>query len=177
MPPVPQTPSQTVGPYFAYGLTPEQYGYDFKSLVNNYLVSNSTDDQVIKITGQVFDGDHNVIPDAMIEFWQFDGETWKIGRHGTGTAMDHRFEFFMQKPKSVNGQAPSIPVIVFMRGQLIHAYTRIYFEDEAILNASDEVIQSVPPARRHTLIAHKNEDGYEFNIHMQGEHETVFFAI
>ena len=22
-----QTPSQTVGPYFAYGLAPEQYGY------------------------------------------------------------------------------------------------------------------------------------------------------
>jgi protocatechuate 3,4-dioxygenase alpha subunit len=22
-----QTPSQTVGPYFAYGLSPEQYGY------------------------------------------------------------------------------------------------------------------------------------------------------
>ena len=30
--PLGQTPSQTVGPYFAYGLTAEQYGYPFTSL-------------------------------------------------------------------------------------------------------------------------------------------------
>ena len=28
---LPQTPSQTVGPYFAYGLTPRQYHYDHDS--------------------------------------------------------------------------------------------------------------------------------------------------
>ena len=65
-----------------------------------------------------------------------------------------------------------------MRGQLIHSYTRIYFSDEAQLNATDEVLNAVPADRKSTLIAKKKGDKvYEFNINMQGENETVFFEI
>ena len=38
-----QTPSQTIGPYFSYGLTPEQYGYDYKQLAGNTLAENGID--------------------------------------------------------------------------------------------------------------------------------------
>ena len=173
-----QTPSQTVGPYFAYGLTPEQYLYDFKQLVGNQMVSPIEHGEAITITGKVFDGNGDIIPDAMIEIWQNDGENQLFGRFGTGTDAQNRFIFSTIKPKSLAEQAPYLSVIVFMRGQLIHSYTRIYFSDEIELNASDEVLNSVPAERKHTLIAEKKGSNlYEFNINMQGENETVFFEI
>jgi protocatechuate 3,4-dioxygenase alpha subunit len=172
-----QTPSQTVGPYFAYGLTPEQYLYDFKSLAGNQMVNPIDQKNVITIVGKVFDGEGVVIPDAMIEVWQNDGENQLFGRFGTGTDAENRFVFHTIKPVSVNGQAPYLSVIVFMRGQLIHSYTRLYFADEATLNERDDVLNSVPAERRNTLIASQKGSVYEFNIRMQGEGETVFFEI
>jgi len=172
-----QTPSQTVGPYFAYGLTPEQYLYDFKSLVGNQMVSPIDQTNAITIVGKVFDGEGIVIPDAMIEIWQNDGENQLFGRFGTGTDAQNRFVFHTIKPVSVNGQAPYLSVIVFMRGQLIHSYTRLYFSDEATLNEQDEALNSVPVERKNTLIAIQNGSVYEFNIRMQGEGETVFFEV
>lgn len=172
-----QTPSQTVGPYFAYGLSPEQYLYNFKQLVGNQLVNPIDESNAITITGKVFDGEGVVIPDAMIEVWQNDGQQQLFGRFGTGTDPQNRFVFYTQKPASVNGQAPHLSIIVFMRGQLIHSYTRLYFSDEAELNATDEVLNVVPEERRSTLIAQKTLSGYEFDIWMQGEKETVFFDI
>lgn len=167
-----QTPSQTVGPYFAYGLTPEQYLYNFKSLANNELVTLE-DEQVI-VKGRVFDGEGNVIPDAMLEIW--DAKNNLFGRFGTGTEKDNSFVFKTQKPESIDGQAPFLSVILFMRGQLIHSYTRIYFSDED-LNATDATLLQVEESRRSTLIAQKQEKFYEFNIYMQGDNETVFFEI
>lgn len=190
-----QTPSQTVGPFFAYGLTPEQYGYDFKSLAGPELVRDETAGTRIRIEGRVFDGEGKPVPDAMIEIWQADGSgryahpadprgsnaSFKgFGRCGTGTDLDYRFWFDTVKPGSVDGkQAPHVNVIVFMRGILSHAYTRIYFADEASANASDPVLASVPADRRQTLMAERVETSagavYRFDIHMQGERETVFF--
>jgi len=172
---LPQTPSQTVGPFFAYGLTPEQYGYDFKSLVGNELVSPLDDPTAITISGRVFDGAGQPIPDAMIELW--DAANGCFGRFGTGTDPQNRFLFYTVKPASVDGQAPHLSVIVFMRGQLIHAYTRIYFADEPEANAQDPVLNAVPEDRRATLLAEKAGSGYVFDIFMQGERETVFFAV
>jgi protocatechuate 3,4-dioxygenase alpha subunit len=172
-----QTPSQTVGPYFAYGLTPEQYLYDFKSLVGHQMVNPIDQKNTITIVGKVFDGEGGIIPDAMIEIWQNDGENQLFGRFGTGTDAENRFIFHTTKPASVNGQAPYLSVIVFMRGQLIHSYTRLYFSDEITLNEQDEVLNSVSAERRNTLIASQNGSVYEFNIRMQGEGETVFFEI
>ncbi|KPM48914.1 protocatechuate 3,4-dioxygenase subunit alpha [Jiulongibacter sediminis] len=172
-----QTPSQTVGPYFAYGLTPEQYLYDFKALVGNEMVSPMDDLNCIQISGQVFDGEGKLIPDAMLEIWQNDGEKQLFGRFGTGTDPKNRYVFHTIKPKSVDGQAPHLSVIVFMRGQLIHSYTRLYFEDEPGLNAKDKILNQVPEDRRNTIIAKKTSNGYQMDIHMQGENETVFFDI
>jgi protocatechuate 3,4-dioxygenase alpha subunit len=78
-------------------------------------------------------------------------------------------------------QAPHINVAVFMRGLLSHAYTRLYFSDEADANAADPVLETVPAERRPTLIASRGEDSgatvYRFDIRMQGEGETVFFDV
>jgi protocatechuate 3,4-dioxygenase, alpha subunit len=170
-----QTPSQTVGPYFAYSLTPEQYKYNFRQLVDNQLVDSTKNIDYITIIGKVFDGEGVVIPDAIIEIW--DAHNQLFGRFGTGTDPENRFIFQTTKPESSDGQAPYLSVIVFMRGQLIHSYTRIYFSDEVVLNERDEVLNSIEKDRRQTLTAHKKGNIYEFNIYMQGENETVFFEI
>lgn len=192
-----QTPSQTVGPYFAYGLTPEQYGYDFKSIADGTLTDDETDGERVRIVGQVFDGEGVPVNDAMIEIWQADaqgryahpadprGSNLRFrgfGRTGTGTDDDSRFIFETIKPgPPADGGAPHINVIVFMRGILSHAYTRIYFGDETAANAADPVLSAVPEARRNTLVATRDEgaDGtvYRFDIRMQGNEETVFFDV
>jgi protocatechuate 3,4-dioxygenase alpha subunit len=195
-----QTPSQTVGPYFAYGLTPEQYGYPFKSIEGGMVARSSTEGERIRIEGRVFDGEGAVIGDAMIEIWQanshgrynhgeddrkdnlLDPDFKGFGRAGTGTDPDSRFIFHTVKPGPVgDGQAPHISVVVFMRGLLTHAYTRIYFSDEAAANAADPVLAAVPAERRSTLVATRDETPggivYRFDIHMQGERETVFFDV
>lgn len=170
-----QTPSQTVGPYFAYGLTPEQYLYNFKSLRNNELIS-PLDPGAIILTGKVFDGNNQVIPDAMLEIWQIDARGQHWGRFGTGTHDENRFLFYINTPEVINEQAPFVSVILFMRGQLIHSYTRIYFDDFSTYNETDDIYKAAAK-RSSTLLAHKVDTGYEFNIFMQGENETVFFDI
>ncbi len=199
---LPQTPSQTVGPFFAYSLTAEQYGYDFNSIVNDSLadfsfekMKNNEGVSPIYITGKIFDGAGNSVPDAFIELWQADENgqyrTSEIqrkndgftgfGRLGTGTNPDHRFTFTTIKPASVDEQAPHIDVIVFMRGLLLHLHTRLYFSDEESANAKDNLLKSIPKDRRNTLIANKIQIAgatfYAFNIYLQGDNETVFFDI
>lgn len=194
-----QTPSQTVGPYFAYGLTAAQYLYDFDQPFDAVVALPQAQGQHIRLEGRVFDGDGKPIPDAMIEISQADaaGRYPKsvaeareagfraFGRVGTGTDASNRFYFDTVKPGAEGpGEAPHINVIVLMRGMLLHAFTRIYFSDEAAANAEDAVLQSVPAERRATLIAQRSETGgnggavvYTLDIHMQGDQETVFFDV
>jgi protocatechuate 3,4-dioxygenase alpha subunit len=192
-----QTPSQTVGPYFAFGLTPEQYGYAFRSIAGGQVASYDEPGEHIRIIGRVFDGGGKTIEDALIETWQADASgryahpvdgrgsnsSFRgFGRVGTGTDPEHRFVFSTVKPGSVDGlSAPHINVTVLMRGMLLHAYTRIYFSDEVSANARDPVLSMVPAERRRTLIAERVDmpsgPFYRFDIHMQGPTETVFFDV
>ena len=181
------TPSQTVGPFFAYGITAEQYGYGYTQIANNKLIkAEKGKGDPIKITGRVIDGEGEPIPDAVIEIWQGDSTGSYLnpsfrgfGRVGTGTSQDNSFEFETIKPGSIGNEAPHINVIVLMRGLLTHAFTRIYFNDEDEANQRDPVLNSIAIERRKTLIAQKVQDNhsvqYRFDIHMQGDHETVFF--
>jgi protocatechuate 3,4-dioxygenase, alpha subunit len=184
------TPSQTIGPFFAYSLTAEQYGYNFNSIVNGNLINNAVEGEQIFITGNIFDGKGNAIHDAMIELWQADAngnyhtifktDGFKgFGRLGTGTQGDKSFTFKTIKPGPVNNQAPHINVILFMRGSLHALYSRIYFDDEQ--NDNDPLYKSIDAERRKTLIAERQERQgkifYRFNIYMQGENETVFFDV
>lgn len=192
-----QTPSQTVGPFFAFSLTAPQYGYPYDALASETLIDSSVPGERVRIAGRVLDGAGVPADDAMIEIWQADSEGRYahpadgrgsnrrfrgFGRCGTGTDPDKRFAFQTVKPGSVDGaQAPHINVLVFMRGLLSHAYTRIYFSDEGPANARDPVLSSVPEDRRATLIARREETPagaiYDFDIVMQGERETVFFDV
>jgi protocatechuate 3,4-dioxygenase alpha subunit len=192
-----QTPSQTVGPFFAYGLTGEQYGYRFSQIASGRIAGPEEAGERIRIVGRVLDGEGVPIPDALIEIWQADaagryqhpadrrgsnsGFTG-FGRVGTGTDRDNRFIFDTIKPGSVDGaQAPHVTLVVMMRGLLTHAYTRLYFSDEARANQHDEVLLSVAPDRRETLLARREDTVtgpvYHFDIRMQGERETVFFDL
>lgn len=203
MSPLLQTPSQTVGPYFAYGLVPTQYGYALPSLFGPTLAQPEADGEHIRITGQVFDGAGQPINDALIEISQPNASGHPVtmaaevtaqgfsgfGRCGTGTLAAHHYAFDTVKPGAaaapgLEGQAPFINVCITMRGLLVHTFTRMYFDDEAAANTQDAVLNSVPAARRATLMARRqNAPGgivYRFDIHMQDNlrgGETVFFDL
>jgi protocatechuate 3,4-dioxygenase alpha subunit len=184
------TPSQTVGPYLSIGL-PFDGG--------PYVVPEGSPG-AIRITGTVYDGAGEPIPDHLIETWQADpdGRFADLHGHGGRSALagfrgfarvghedgDGTFEILTVKPGPVPGpggriQAPHIDVSVFARGLLRRCVTRIYFADEPEANASDPVLGLVPPNRRHTLLAERTGDGYRFDIRIQGQEpdETVFFDL
>ena len=180
----PQTPSQTVGPYFAIGLTSSQYDARFSPLVSNEI---NGDGESITITGRIFDGEGQAVSDAMIEILQADGagrldnkQFLGFARTDTAAEPDNSFVFRTVKPGAVNsGEAPYICVIVFMRGLLLHACTRLYFSDEEEANLNDPVFRQLSENHRNTLVARRMESadhaGYRFDIHMQGARETLFF--
>lgn len=187
------TPSQTVGPFFAYSLLAE----DRAELVP------PEHPRAIRVTGTVYDGEGEVVPDAMIEVWQansagryrhpedvredlpleegFDG----FGR--TGSDPDGTFSFVTVKPGPVPGpdgaggprQAPHVAVSVFARGLLKRLVTRIYFPDEGEANAEDPVLLSIEdPKLRETLVARDEGNGtLRFDIRLQGERQTAFFDV
>jgi protocatechuate 3,4-dioxygenase alpha subunit len=200
------TPSQTVGPFFAYGLTPEGRCdwkpndiYRWKNTVESNIVTPDVSGERIRIEGKVLDGDGAPINDAMIEIWQADAQgryahprdnralpnaTFKgFGRSATDKQGVYAFETV--RPGAVPGpngnqQAPHIVVCIFSRGMLRQIYTRLYFSDEKA-NDSDPILSIVPAERRGTLIAKREGNGnpplYRFDIRVQGENETVFFDI
>ena len=182
-----QTPSQTVGPFFAHALTPAG---DRSECVPGHRIADETAPGVpIRIEGRLLDGLGDPVPDGMVEIWQADHEgvygRIDAGFRGfgrAGTDPDGRFTFLTIKPGPVApGLAPHASVAVFARGMLNHAFTRIYFSDEAAANAADPVLSSVESARRATLVATRSERAgiqfYEFTIRLQGDRETVFLDV
>ncbi|WP_375415163.1 protocatechuate 3,4-dioxygenase subunit alpha [uncultured Bradyrhizobium sp.] len=192
------TPSQTVGPFFAYGLT-SNGKYDWNDAFTNDLVTPDAAGERIRIVGRVFDGDGAPVPDAMLEIWQADAQGRfadpqdkravsnaafrGFGRCGTSAGGEYSFDTV--KPGAVpdpdgRPQAPHILLAIFARGMLLQLYTRIYFDGEAG-NAADSVLALVPADRRATLIAARETGNggavYRFDIRLQGDGETVFFDV
>jgi protocatechuate 3,4-dioxygenase alpha subunit len=171
------TPSQTVGPYFRIGLDwPDAWRLG--------------EDCDLSLRGRVLDGDGAPVADALIEIWQADADgryhaEATQGFRGLGRcAVDAEggFRFETIKPGRVPApgggwQAPHINLLVMARGLLQHLYTRVYFPADAALHDADAVLVCVPAARRQTLMARAHAGHFEFDIHLQGEHETVFFAL
>ncbi len=154
------TPSQTVGPFFGFALP-------FDGDADAVPVGSPG---ALRIEGQVFDGADDVVRDALLEAWH--GDQFARCR----TDEEGAFHLIVRKPAAANGAAPFVNVMVFARGLLRHLPTRMYFPDEEDANASDRVLNRVDAARRHTLIARSDGDVLRFDIHLQGESETVFFA-
>jgi len=186
-----QTPSQTVGPFFAFGLIRGD---------EHVLVSDQTRGQRIIVRGHVFDGSGAAIEDAMVEIWQADAagifnhpddprhrqidpHFRGFGRAGTSNR-EREYAFKTIKPGPVPGQdgtmqAPHLGLRIFARGMLLHLLTRVYFSDEPA-NQQDPILTSIADAeRRQTLIAVREsvQDAptYRLDIHLQGDRETVFF--
>ena len=186
----PPTPSQTVGPLFHIGVD--------DGFIGPELVPRDHPDAVL-LFGTVTDGEGVPVNDSMIEIWQanpagryahpedtreelpltegFDG----FGR--TVTNDDCLYELVSFMPGLVpvpNGQlqAPHIDVSVFARGLLKRLVTRIYFPDEAEANEADPVLSSVTdPEARSGLVAVEEAGGLRFDITLQGDRETTFFAV
>lgn len=179
---------QTVGPYFDIFLR------DRAPLV---MVTPETRGERISIDGVLYDGAGMVMPDGLVEIWQADadgryahpedprGASADPAFYGYGwrhTDAAGAFHFDTIKPGNIaqsegGQQAPHIMVSVMGRGILTRFITRLYFDDEAA-NAQDAVLQLVPAARRHTLIARTVSPGvYRFDIRLQGAGETVFFDV
>ncbi|MDA0347366.1 MAG: protocatechuate 3,4-dioxygenase subunit alpha [Verrucomicrobia bacterium] len=185
-----QTPSQTVGPFFSYGLAPEQYGYDFRELASGNVARDYEAGEPITIVGKVFSGSGDLMKNVIVESWQADGEGKYsrticadkfsgFGRFGTGTDEENRYIIRTVKPGKVDEQqAPHIALTIFSRGLMHHVYTRLYFSDEVEANEQDPLLRLIPANRRNTLIAQKVQDEqdvvYQFDIHMQGDQATVF---
>lgn len=164
------TPSQTVGPFFSFGLLEREQ--------SQLVPADSVD--AIRIEGRILDGADEPVPDAMVEIWQADsdgryrhGFGW--GRSGSDTG--GRYSFVTRKPGRVSDadgglQAPHVSVLVFARGLLRPVRTRMYFPDDPA-NSEDRVLNSLAEAERSRLIA---RPGLEFDIRLQGGEQTPFFA-
>ncbi|MCH8077949.1 MAG: protocatechuate 3,4-dioxygenase subunit alpha [SAR324 cluster bacterium] len=183
------TSSQTVGPFFHFGLKPIAV-----------LSSEDIPGEKITITGAVLDGTGARVNDAMIEIWQAnsrgkydhpedqqDRQTTP-GFTGFGRVFvngDGGFEIKTIKPGPVDWlepgqQAPHINISLFARGVLRRMATRIYFADDPA-TGGDPVLNLIDgPGRRNTLLA-QPVDGrpgaYTWNIVLKGEQETVFFEV
>jgi protocatechuate 3,4-dioxygenase alpha subunit len=173
-------PGQTVGPFFHLGL-PYEGGND--------LVPPGRAG-AIRLHGRVLDGDGVAVPDAMIEIWQADpdgkvcrvpGSLRRDGWTFTGfgraaTDADGHYWFSTVEPGETQpGRPPFFAVTVFARGLLDRLFTRAYLPDTDVYGA-DPLLEAVAPARRHTLVATRDEQGLVFDIHLQGPRETVFLS-
>jgi protocatechuate 3,4-dioxygenase, alpha subunit len=184
------TPSQTAGPFLHIGLLWDD-GAD--------VVPEGTPG-AITLTGRVFDGAGQPLPDGLVETWQADpngrfahpadprGATDPSvpGFRGFGrcaTDAEGRYAIRTVKPGPLptpegGTEAPHVNVSVFARGLLSRVVTRVYFPDEAEANAADPVLTSIDdPAVRETLVARAEDGGYRLDIYLQGEKETAFFRV
>ena len=185
-----QTPSQTVGPYFAYGLTAQQYHYPLGQIADGAMAPETAAER-IRITGRVFDGKGQIVPDALIEFWQADaagryGARAGFGRQGTGTDAEGRFVFDTIKPGAYpwgnhyNAWRPNhIHFSLFGASIAARLVTQMYFPGDPLL-ALDPIYLGVPEGARERLISRFSIDvtepdfclGYVFDIVLRGRNET-----
>jgi protocatechuate 3,4-dioxygenase, alpha subunit len=165
------TPSQTVGPFFSFGLLE----FDRSQLVS------PEDEGAMRIGGRVLDGDGQPVPDAMVEIWQAHPDGRYVEGFGwarSGCDDDGRYSFVICRPGRVpdgNGglQAPHVSMLVFARGLLKPVRTRMYFPDEDS-NGDDRILSSLSEEERRRLIA---RPGLEFDVRLQGPEQTPFFAV
>jgi len=182
-------PSQTSGPFLSIGLLRDHVGPS---------VVPEDDPRAIRIRGRLLDGNGDPVPDGLIEIWQANAagryaheedmradiplEDGFRGFGRSGTVDDGWFEFVTVKPGRVPApdgelQAPHIVVLVFARGLLKHLVTRLYFPDESEANGADPILSELDETERATLIGRAEDGGLRFDIRLQGDGETTFFAV
>ncbi|MFD1745481.1 protocatechuate 3,4-dioxygenase subunit alpha [Rhizobium helianthi] len=196
-----ESPSQTAGPYVHIGCTPNFtgiHGVYETDLGAGPLVNEKTKGERITIRGRVIDGSGTPLKDALVEIWQADADgLYNSPSETRGTADPNflgwgrcpadmtsgEFRFETIKPGRVpfrDGRlmAPHVTLWIVARGINIGLHTRMYFSDEEQANAEDPVLARIEHrVRVPTLIGQREGDTVTFDIHLQGENETVFFDI
>ena len=172
------TPGQTVGPFLDLGLP---YHGDSNLVGGGHP-------QAVRLHGMVYDGAGDGIPDALVELWQPDGagrisrQAGSLRRDGavftgwgrSATNAEGHYSFTTVAPGSVSaGRPPFFAITVFARGLLNRLFTRAYLPGGDL--DADPLLATVDAARRATLMC-VPENGYRFDIHLQGPNETVFLA-
>jgi protocatechuate 3,4-dioxygenase alpha subunit len=197
---LPLSPSQTVGPFLSIALhwadgehvVPE--GTDGALRIGGLLLDGHgqpVPDGIVETWQADPDGrfDHpddprGAAPSAVQGFRAFGRST---------TDADGRWQVLTVRPGALptpggGTAAPHLDVSVLARGMLDRAVTRLYFADDGEALDGDEVLATVPVGRRATLLAVPREQlgsdtpagpdvDYRFDIHLQGDHETVFFDL
>ena len=199
-----ETPSQTAGPYVHIGLMPNHcgiagvYGADLGAA----MVGDGAKGQRIRVKGHIYDGAGAPLKDALIEIWQADAAGLYnspaekrgkadpafsgFGRLATdGSHGEYCFETIKPgRAPFVDGRlmAPHISFWIFARGINIGLHTRMYFADEGEANADCPVLARIEHRQRTPTLFATRELGegmptYRFDVHLQGERETIFFDI
>jgi len=168
-----RTPSQTIGPFFHEALRWQDAG----------KAAFAEPGERIVISGRMTDGSGQPVGDAMIETWQL-APTGATPKSATGdanpcgfarleTAKDGTFRIETQMP---GGSVPCVDVTIFARGLLKHLRTRVYLADESKVRADAAMKPIADSPRLATLVARRSGDEWRWDIRLQGEGETVFFA-
>ncbi|MBB6408518.1 protocatechuate 3,4-dioxygenase subunit alpha [Mesorhizobium sangaii] len=193
-----ESPSQTAGPYVHIGLTPNFCGIGdvYPNDLGAAMVNDKTRGERIGLRIRVLDGTGTPLKDALVEIWQADANGLYnspaelrgtadpnfIGWGRCPTDMDTGLcTFDTIKPGRVpfsDGRlmAPHITLWIVARGINLGLHTRLYFSDEEEANGQDPILARIEHrVRVPTLIAERKGDIYVFDVHLQGEKETVFF--
>jgi protocatechuate 3,4-dioxygenase alpha subunit len=134
-------------------MTPSQTVGPFYSMGLCRRRDDELDPEGIELTGRLIDGQDAPIPDGMVEVWDATAGQW--GRSNADA--EGRFRF------RVRPDAAVLEAVVFARGLLRHQRTRIHLGDASA-------------AEDPTLVALRTDGGFLFDIRMQGEQATLFFA-
>jgi protocatechuate 3,4-dioxygenase alpha subunit len=196
-----ESPSQTAGPYVHIGCTPNFVGihgvYD-TDLGSGPMVNEKTRGERITIRGFVYDGTGTALKDALVEIWQADADGFYNSPSETRGTADPNFfgwarcpgdmatgEYVFEtiKPgrvpfKDGRWMAPHISFWIVARGINIGLNTRMYFSDEEEANAEDPILSRIEHrVRVKTLMGQRDGDTITFDIHLQGDKETIFFDV
>ena len=193
-----ESASQTAGPYVHIGLTPNfcDIGGVYADDLGASMVNADTRGERITIRMRAIDGTGTPLRDALIEIWQADADGLYNSPAETRGAADPNFTGWGRKPVDLTTgecvfetikpgrvpfpdgrlMAPHLTVWIVARGINLGLHTRMYFGDEEEANAKDPILSRIEHhIRVPTLIAPRAGDIYTFDIHLQGDKETIFF--
>ena len=169
-----RTPSQTIGPFFHEALRWRDGG----------RVAFAEKGKAIVLTGRILDGAGEPVADAMVETWQHSpqgaapgGARGSANPHGFGRVETGKDGTFRIETSMPGGAIPCIDVAIFARGLLKPLRTRVYLASEDRVRAEPLLKSLAASPRLKTLVASPTGDArYRWDVRLQGEGETVFFA-
>ncbi|MBZ9736694.1 protocatechuate 3,4-dioxygenase subunit alpha [Mesorhizobium sp. CA18] len=193
-----ESPSQTAGPYVHIGLTPNFCGIGgvYASDLGSSMINDQTMGERIELRIRVLDGTGTPLREALVEIWQADAQGLYNSPTELRGAADPNFSGWGRQPTDTETgvclfrtikpgrvpfrdgrlMAPHITLWIVARGINVGLHTRLYFSDEEKANAEDPILARIEHRLRvPTLIAERRGDTCVFDIHLQGEKETVFF--